>query len=65
MDDADRAEHEETLAKIQSRKEAFARSPFWFTFWDVLTKVVHVAFWLCFWSIVAQCTCSGCIWGKP
>jgi hypothetical protein len=50
---------------IKCRAKAFDRSPFWFTLWDVTTEIVKIAFWLGFWSIIAQCTCSGCIWGKP
>jgi hypothetical protein len=65
MNDVEQAEHAETLAKIESRKAAFNKSPFWFTAWDISTKVLHIAFWVAFWSIVAQCTCSGCIWGRP
>ena len=58
-------EHEQVLAKIKSRSEAFAEHPVWFTLWDTLNTVLRVCFWLTFWSIVAQCICSGCIWGKP
>lgn len=55
-------DHEKRLAVIQSRKDAFARSPFWFTVWDWSTRLLNVAFWLGFWSLIAQCTCRGCIW---
>jgi hypothetical protein len=51
-------DHEQTLAKIQARKEAFALSPFWFTVWDTAMKVLHIAFWLCFWGLVVQCNCK-------
>lgn len=57
-----RQEHEKKLAIIESRKAAFTRSPSWFTFWDVGTSLVKVCFWIAFWSIIAQCTCDGCIW---
>lgn len=63
---ADKArEHEDTLARIKSRSDAFALSPFWLTAWDILARLLKIMFWLGFWSIIAQCTCSGCIWGKP
>lgn len=58
-------EQEVTLATIKVRADAFARSPFWFTFWDIATRGLTACFWIAFWSIVAQCTCSGCIWGQP
>lgn len=51
-------EHEKTLAIVQSRKEAFAKSPAWFTIWDVATKTLKICFWLGFWLIVAQCHCD-------
>lgn len=51
-------EHEKTLAIVQARKEAFAKSPVWFTIWDVTTKALKIIFWLSFWLIVAQCHCD-------
>lgn len=63
MTEADKArKHEDTLARIKSRADAFAHSPFWFTFWDVSRKLLNVAFWLGFWSLITQCTCGGCVW---
>jgi hypothetical protein len=59
-------DHVETMARIASRKEAFAKNPAWFTIWDIFKTVLNVAFWLSFWFIVAQCSCDGCITGaKP
>jgi len=53
--------HEETLAKIKSRSEAFNRSPIIFTLWDWVTTLMHVTFWIGFWFLIAQCSCEGCI----
>lgn len=55
-------EHEEMLARIKSRAEAYARSPFWFTVWDLTIYLLKCLFWLGFWSLVTQCTCGGCVW---
>jgi hypothetical protein len=61
--EADKArEHEDTMARVKARAEAFARSPFWFTLWDISHKCLSVVFWLLFWSLVTQCTCGGCVW---
>lgn len=54
-------EHEKALAKINSRVEAYARSPFWFTVWDLSAKSLNVVFWLLFWSLMTQCHCE-CVW---
>lgn len=53
--------HEKEMARIESRKAAFARSPFWFTVWYSITTLLNVACWLGFWFLLANCTCSGCI----
>jgi hypothetical protein len=64
--EADKArDHEQRLVVIKSRAEAFAKSPVWFTVWDLTGTILKIIFWLGFWSIIAQCECSGCIWGKP
>lgn len=56
-------EHEIKLAQIESRKAAFAKSPFWYAVCSVFKGLLATVFWLGFWSIIAQCTCDGCIWG--
>ena len=61
----DKDDQAEKMAIIQARQEAFTRSPFWFTVWDFGRIILNVAFRLGFWAMIAQCTCSGCIWGKP
>jgi len=54
-------ELQKTLAKIESRKASFARSPFWFTVWDISWNLLNVVFWLGFWFLVANCECKGCM----
>ena len=51
-------EFEQKIAMINSRKEAFLKSPFWFTFWDLVRSALNICFWLSFWLIVAQCNCK-------
>ena len=55
-------EEKEKLAGIQSRKEAFNRSPVWFTIWGCTSTILNIIFWIVFWSLVVQCTCDGCVW---
>ena len=54
----ERQKHEKNLAIIEARKQAFQKSPFWFTLWDTLRSILNISFWLCFWLIVAQCSCE-------
>ena len=58
-------QHEIKIATIKVRAEAFAASPIWFTAWDITGDVIRAVFWIAFWSVVAQCTCDGCVWGQP
>lgn len=51
-------EHQQEMARIESRKAAFLRTPFCFTIWDIMQKLLSVVFWLCFWALIAQCHCQ-------
>jgi hypothetical protein len=53
----------EKLAIIEARKEAFSRSPLWFTVWDITKAIINVVLWLGMFFILAQCSCDGCILG--
>ena len=46
------------LAKIEARKAAFDRSPFWFTFWDVSVEIVWGLTWVAIVLLMAQCSCD-------
>ena len=60
MTESDR-QNEEKLKKIEARKAAFEKSPFWFTVWDLSSKILEALFWLAFWSLIVQCSCD-CVW---
>lgn len=63
MTEADKVrEHEDSMARIKSRADAFARSPFWFTFWDVTITFLRVGGQVAALMLLAQCSCDGCVW---
>jgi hypothetical protein len=47
-------DHEKTLAKIKARSDAFNRSPFGFTLWDISTTVVNALAFIAVLFILAQ-----------
>lgn len=47
-------DHAEEMAKIEGRKAAWQRSPFWYCFYTVLECV----FWLGTFALLAQCSCK-------
>jgi hypothetical protein len=57
----DKDEHEKDMAKITTRKEAFAQSPVWFTLWDWGREFIEAVCWVLVIFLMAQCSCDGCI----
>ena len=51
-------EHQKKLAIIEARKQAFEKSPFWFTVWDSVNSILQLCFWIGFFLILAQCNCE-------
>lgn len=55
-------EHEEKLAKIESRRRMAEKTPYLFAFWDITTGILKILCYAVILGLMAQCSCDGCIW---